>query len=321
MEITSIFDSKTNSPSVKQDSNTVLIIGNGFDLDLGMKTRYIDFASDKEFWPFGDKHDYEENTLPCYLNKIKDDVKTWFDLELLLASYASIDNSTQTNFNANKDREYLTELTDALARYLYHQEELYLEKMSQYHCTMRATISKQVIDSIVRKTNYSIYSFNYTNLLKIFNSFSLGSVKCQYIHGSLNDNNIILGTGDLQKLKDDYFFFHKSANRLYKSCNLVEDLQNADEIYIFGHSLGDNDHDYFLEFFDLAIRVRQGSQAKEKIKLRFFTYDNNSETELKQQLMKLTHRHLSGLYAHCDLKFFKTKNREENLWELKDMFR
>lgn len=62
---------------------------------------------------------------------------------------------------------------------------------------MRTTISKQVIDSVVRKTNYSIYSFNYTNLSKIFNSFSLGCVKCQYVHGSLDDNNIILGTGDL----------------------------------------------------------------------------------------------------------------------------
>ena len=268
--LTPIFDSKTNSlpSSIKRDSNTVLIIGNGFDLDLGMKTRYIDFASDKDFWPFGNKHDYEENTLPCYLNKIKDDVKTWFDLELLLASYASIDNATQTNFDAEKDKKYLAELIDALAKYLYHQEELYLEEMSQFHRTMRATISKQVIDSVVRKTNYSIYSFNYTNLSKIFNSFSLGCVKCQYVHGSLNDNNIILGTGDLQKLKDDYFSFHKSANKLYKSCSLVEDLQNADEIYIFGHSLGDNDHDYFSEFFDMAIKIRQGLQAEEKIKRR-----------------------------------------------------
>lgn len=30
-----------------------LVIGNGFDLDVGLKTRYIDFAESK-WWPFKD---------------------------------------------------------------------------------------------------------------------------------------------------------------------------------------------------------------------------------------------------------------------------
>lgn len=34
-------------------NNKVLVLGNGFDIDLGLKTKYRDFA-DSEFWPFND---------------------------------------------------------------------------------------------------------------------------------------------------------------------------------------------------------------------------------------------------------------------------
>lgn len=39
----------------------ILIIGNGFDLDLGMKTSYKDFFNSR-FWPFHKKlYDYSSN--------------------------------------------------------------------------------------------------------------------------------------------------------------------------------------------------------------------------------------------------------------------
>ena len=72
-------------------SNSILIIGNGFDLDLGIKTKYIDFAN-SEYWPFKERFSFEENTLPYFLNSHKNNVETWFDLEELLAKFAR-DNS------------------------------------------------------------------------------------------------------------------------------------------------------------------------------------------------------------------------------------
>ena len=53
-------------------------------------------------------------------------------------------------------------------------------------------------------------------------------------------------------------------------------------------------------------------QNQKKIKIRIFTYDNNSEIDIKKQLMALTNRHLIGLYAHCDFKIIKTKNHRES---------
>ena len=54
--------------------NRLLIIGNGFDLDLGRKTRYSDFAK-SEFWPKDLDSDLYE-----HLNQ-KSKIERWFHLE------------------------------------------------------------------------------------------------------------------------------------------------------------------------------------------------------------------------------------------------
>ena len=66
------YGSLMNSVSIRdpfQDytPKTVLVIGNGFDLSLKMKTSYHNFAGSK-FWPFADKEKYNESSLPCFLN-------------------------------------------------------------------------------------------------------------------------------------------------------------------------------------------------------------------------------------------------------------
>ena len=66
---------------------SLLILGNGFDKDLGMKTAYRDFA-ESTFWPFTNLSNKDQGSLACFLNERKEDVNTWFDLEELLAEFA-----------------------------------------------------------------------------------------------------------------------------------------------------------------------------------------------------------------------------------------
>ena len=59
------YGSTMNSASIQNPfqnytPKTVLVIGNGFDLSLKMKTSYHDFAGSK-FWPFSDKEKYRRN--------------------------------------------------------------------------------------------------------------------------------------------------------------------------------------------------------------------------------------------------------------------
>ena len=89
-------------------------------------------------------------------------------------------------------------------------------------------------------------------------------------------------------------------------------MNNADEVYLFRRSLGKNDRDYFSEFFKMASKTVHRHFVPDKIKVRIFTLNDNSEFELKKQLMTLTENHLIGLYVHCDFKIIKTDNNHQD---------
>ena len=192
-----------------------------------------------------------------------------------------------------------------LKEYLEKQEDVFFEEMKEN--TQTKKMSHSILQVFLRMQGRKIYTFNYKKKKKIAKSLISGfEDNVTHIHGSIKENNIILGTGDQRDIPDPFFQFYKSASPNYSSNNLVEDLNNADEIYIFGHSLGRNDHDYFSDFFKMASSNPKVPQCSKKIKIRIFTYDNNSEIDIKKQLMALTNRHLIGLYAHCDFKIIKT---------------
>ena len=94
-------------------SNNIFIIGNGFDLDLGLPTRFSDFAN-STFWPIAKKKDkpqelptrtargsfmamlpLHQNTLLEHYLEDKRDKESWFDLEGYLLDYASPNISKQ----------------------------------------------------------------------------------------------------------------------------------------------------------------------------------------------------------------------------------
>ena len=64
--------------------SNILVLGNGFDLDLGLKTRYSDFAGSDEWRKYSSK----EGNLFKYLD-VKKEIERWFDLESELFSYAN----------------------------------------------------------------------------------------------------------------------------------------------------------------------------------------------------------------------------------------
>lgn len=73
----------------------LLIIGNGFDIDLGLKTRYSDFI-ESGYYPIKgrmsfdyDYSDIEEYSLLQYL-KMSYSNKRWIDIETSLLDYIKI---------------------------------------------------------------------------------------------------------------------------------------------------------------------------------------------------------------------------------------
>ena len=135
-------------------SNSILIIGNGFDLDLGIKTKYIDFAN-SEYWPFKERFSFEENTLPYFLNSHKNNVETWFDLEELLAKFAR-DNSILSKEKINETMSDFEILKKKLKDYLEKQEEVFFEKMKKKTHTQRMKASHSILQDFLEMQKISL---------------------------------------------------------------------------------------------------------------------------------------------------------------------
>lgn len=295
------------TPFVRMDRNknplSVLIIGNGFDLDLGMHTSYRDFAKSK-LWPF-DSPIYDKG-LGYYLNQ-KKHTENWFDLERELANYAlslketSLEDKTQIK----NDKEDFSVLIQKLKEFLKtEQDNLYNVEDD--------VAAKRVLRDLIKLPNYFIHSFNYTDISSIAKKLGISQTqsRVEYVHGALANNDIILGTGDNTGLPEEYDFLYKTSNKNYSSNNLAESLDYAQEIIIFGHSLGENDFDYFKPFFQKIsqnVGVNYNSIENKRLELTIYTKDEKSEIAIKRQLRKLTDNHLQGIYANCDFKIEYTK--------------
>ena len=66
----------------------IIILGNGFDLDLGLKTSYAEFAKSSQWAELmgGNIHSGDKDMLLGFL-KSKYDVDKWIDIEAALLQY------------------------------------------------------------------------------------------------------------------------------------------------------------------------------------------------------------------------------------------
>ena len=157
----------------------VFIIGNGFDLDLELPTKYSDFAK-STFWPQASHivTSYMRTNssviklgtstspilLEHYLDK-KKNLNTWFDLENELLLYSQADNKNngkERDSFIEKNIEYFIKLQNSLCDYIISVEDKVTRKDSAAGRVLKAVIDNDYFEQL--------YSFNYTSLNKIARS-------------------------------------------------------------------------------------------------------------------------------------------------------
>lgn len=92
----------------------VFIIGNGFDLSLGWLTRYSDYASNREFWPFAN----EQNSGLAQHLYAKAKLEKWLDIEHELFLYASTENNVRKRQVGFLDALHIVSAEDRTTVYL-----------------------------------------------------------------------------------------------------------------------------------------------------------------------------------------------------------
>ena len=331
----------------------VLILGNGFDLDLGRETSYKSFY-ESEFCP----KDYPAPIIKHLNEKWVDNLESvkWYDLENeILNYYESIEvagdnydlynenernillqikqtptHSTSSIIEDNIDiinwlladnilnlssNNYVRVHPDALLSPVERDNRAiqkikqglikYLESIQYRNIkdnSAAATIIRTFASDYDNLEEYVVYNFNYmllhsvenSNTVEVFNDMT------NFVHGSIKGGNIIIGTKD-HKISPDYDFIQKSFDPNFNPPGLGTDLLEADDITIFGHSLGVNDSQYFKAFF-----VQQSQPGAKKKTITIFTKDEKSELQIKRALQEMTNWNLSALYSMNNLQIIKT---------------
>lgn len=246
-------------------SKSLIILGNGFDLDLGWKTSFRDvFTHSIMKLPL-------ERYSGCFYVKELIINECWCDFEGYLRKCVEELNSDRIN-----ELNFFWKLcrNNLLNYFGYQTTKKYIYQTNSNSCAYH--FIKQIVDDYV-------FSFNYTNP---FQELELPKVPIEFMHGKIegafNGSEIKVGIDNsvLNPLAHD-----KMIEPLIKSIGndakyrLLESIKEVETIVIYGHSLGITDSDYFKPIFEAMIC---GALSEKDV--YFVTKDSKSESDIALHL-------------------------------------
>lgn len=305
--------------------NIVYLIGNGFDINIGLKTRYKDFYD--YYLALGSSGDNElVKKLKTHLKEtLSTDDKYWSDLEIALGNYT-------TNFSSLEELESAyNDINDQFRKFIQAIDEekidvskFNIEKLKESfahpeNCFCEA--EKRILREFYAhwaNTNcdVKIISFNYTNTIEQLLSYQGDSLrlgvwplntgctvnlsKIIHIHGTsdipligLNDISQIANPKLREIVEVQEYLLKPLLNQMQEHRIDVDTLQyikNADVFCVYGLSLGSTDAIWWNA-------IAQTLLSKET-RLIFYAYDNEVPI-YRPQLINRMKRHWRNLYLRA----------------------
>lgn len=283
--------------------NIVHIIGNGFDLNLDLKTSY------RHFYEYYKNQESKNENIKLLKKEIVSDSENWSDLELALGKFTSKITTVEEFEIIRQDiilnlSNYLKSIEKSfeLKSVNAHKLAVYL---SSPHSELRngdKAIFQEILNSLKHEVAHiEIISFNYTtildNLIKNFtdktmsfaNATNKHSVirKVKHIHGYLEER-MIIGVNDNSQVSNENFIKDIDFNEAFvkteynkASSHLVDNecinlINKANIICVFGSSLGLTDKFWWELICDRIL--------KENCKLIIYHRSSKIESNLHHNL-------------------------------------
>ena len=296
--------------------STVFLIGNGFDLSCGMKTRYKDVYDS-----YRTIHSTDSKLIQNFKQNISSNYDKWCDFEKGMAEYA------KELRNENEFVECIKNFRDFLHFYLQQEDikfENFLNRNEKSKSMLIQNIRKDVLESyytgitphitnivkginnnsIVGETNF--ISFNYTSSFDKLMHLALGIKEIFHIHGKL-DSYMIMGMDNEKQITPNYeltergkqAFIKPYFNNIYDENQTVKGIrliEGADIICVFGLSLGESDLTWRKAIID---SLQRGSH-------HLFLFDY--ELSCKQTLLLNDKLDLEVSKRNAILKFWGVQN-------------
>ena len=257
-----------------------LLLGNGFDINIGLKTKYSDF------YRYYLSIQSPNSNISAWKSNISDNFDLWSDLEhhLQELAYTLNDNECQAFM------EFLDDLTEELSNYLDTENghfifEDYANASEQFQKDIRN------IESIIKKhiplhaantykkqfVNRTIINFNYTSsiekLLNINQNSALSSQSFTLIHphGDLYTNLVIGVSSIAPSFQEDFghqdvfreemhtWLIKKNILTTMHELNLrynqaKDSISSSDVICIYGMSIGESDSIWWSEIAEWMLQ-------------------------------------------------------------------
>lgn len=303
----------------------VYLIGNGFDLNLGLKTSYSDFYI---YYLNIESNDIQIAQLKEHLKHDKDNegrYQYWSDLEIAMGEYTK-------EFSRREDMEKVyNDLNDNLRDYIMKVEQDNIQSDADKKDKLKRDLAhperylreifKEEFRSYVKKWETSTYetfiiSFNYTNTIEaILNMKGSGFIEIGqtifnrsnllypiiHIHGL--SNTPIIGLNDVSQIRNESFkededvqefLLKPKINKAVGHLNDKKSLFNisqANLIYLFGVSLGDTDKLWWEAV---------GERLKLDCRIIYFVYNPN-EHPRHNELTRIRRKYKEFLLSKTQL--------------------
>ena len=264
-------------------TSIALILGNGFDKDLGLPSSFPEFARSVEwenlfnsFWGTRFSNWFMSNSLLWHLKKAI--MPNWFEIEEEIHNFI-LEHPKITKKQEHKIQQEFEGLKLALSEYL--------NRISREFKANKEKLAYQLLCHLPKCPVHIVeISFNYTNPdLFIDTNDKIDFVNIfhctrTHVHGSLNEADIVLGCDiqDKEVVNRPLSFMYK-YNMLKRANFVALTLLEAKEIIFFGHSVNEMDFCYFREFFKMV-----SASPKPFRNLTFITWDEKSERDIKDNI-------------------------------------
>ena len=299
--------------------NITFMIGNGFDLHLGMKTRFTDMYDGYI------KSVSNDDVIQKFKNHLKEQggngYDRWSDFEIAMANHANSFASEDDFIKCVRDFKVY------MAEYLKHEQERFeaavqilgkdaiWSEMHRSISTFYRHNTPNVTNAINRlkekssNIRYSFVVFNYTELIdRLANMASGYFSEPIHIHGRLSDNDTVLGVDNIEQFIKLPFktskkimraFVKPAFNQEYDAQRVADAsafIENSNLICAYGMSFGKSDLTWMK-------KIREWLIADQGHHLFYFGRQNTETNPLwaKDQLMDAEEERKSAVMDKLDL--------------------
>lgn len=298
--------------------NTIVVLGNGFDLDLGLKTSYSDFMYHlytKNPDDICEKNVLVKSLLNVWVKNGEIQKKYWIDIEKQLRDWIlnpdEKDNPIWENKNIKSDYDaFVRELNYYMLVEKYPPIDEFGNTYKINSCALQ--LLKFMSNA---ECNFQIFSLNYTNLLSITDvinkrlsgeSINLSGININNIHGIAEDiskteePHIIIGIDENCKVPDKFDFLIKTNNRNYKG-GILSSISQASHLILFGVGMGITDWPYFKNSFHDIIEKNNNLKA--------YIFTNESKSEYLKKISQMTEIPMSKVHE-ANINEYNTSDKK-----------